>query len=139
MLTAAASPSAASAAQLQAAAARGLAHMTAATLLVFSMLLLAAVLAVPCSNPERWSSSADAAAVRVQERDNGTDYDCCNLFCDSAATPGCNASRPPPVGWRRRFPGGLPGRPDTVTSMTQKKGGGGASNTVTKGGVAGVS
>ena len=50
----------------------------------------------------------------VQEQDKDTNYDCCNLFCDSKATPGCNVTHPPPGGWHQRFPGGLPGRPDTV-------------------------
>lgn len=60
------------------------------------------------------SGAGLASQPVVIEENAGTDYDCCNLFCDSAAAPGCTSSRPPPIGWRRRFPGGLPGRPDTV-------------------------
>ena len=43
----------------------------------------------------------------VQEQNRDTDYDCCNLFCDSKSSPGCNASHDPPADWRKRFPGGL--------------------------------
>jgi hypothetical protein len=62
----------------------------------------------------RQSDVSMRPAPTVQEQDKDTDYNCCNLFCDSKATPGCNATHPPPAGWRQRFPGGLKGRPDTV-------------------------
>ncbi len=46
----------------------------------------------------------------VKEEDKDTDYVCCNIF---------NATRPPPVGWRKKYPASAPGinatgRNDTV-------------------------
>merc|ERR1719469_458756 len=42
---------------------------------------------------------------KVVEQDVDTDYVCCDMF---------DATHAPPDNWRTRFPGGVPGRPDTV-------------------------